>query len=156
MNKEEKFLLLVGLIFVGIFSIYGFFLLEDAFAQEEFADDIVDQVTEGVEEGIKSIIIPDNNIIDTDQKEVDDLAESTSAWLESFFDFGKKTHAVTEDAMAVGAPSWIDPILISFIAGAVVILVMWRVFKKVGIHIAIAFGILAAIVVFLMLLDLNS
>jgi len=125
-------------------------------AQEEFADDIVDQVTEGIEEGIKSIVIPDDNLIDTDQEEVDNLAESTSAWLESFFDFGKKTHAVTEDAMAVGAPSWIDPILISFIAGAVVILVMWRVFKKVGIHIAIAFGILAAIVVFLMLLDLNS
>ncbi len=141
---------------IGVILISTLFLVTNVYAQEEFADDIVDQVTEGVEEGIKSIVIPDDNIIDTDQQEVDDLAESTSAWLESFFDFGKKTHAVTEDAMTVAAPEWIDSILISFIAGAVVILVMWRVFKKVGIHIAIAFGILAAIVVFLMLLDLNS
>ncbi len=141
---------------IGVILISTLFLVTNVYAQEEFADDIVDQVTEGVEEGIKSIVIPDDNIIDTDQQEVDDLAESTSAWLESFFDFGKKTHAVTEDAMKVAAPAWIDSIIISFIAGAVVILVMWRVFKKVGIHIAIAFGILAAIVVFLMLLDLNS
>jgi len=139
---------------LGILGILG----NPIYAQEygEFGNDIMDQLTEGVETGIKSIDIPDDNIIETNQEEVDSLARSFSEWISSFYDFGKKTHSVTEDAMAVVAPSWIDGIIISIIAGAVVILIMWKVFKRVGIHLAIAFGILAAVIVFLMLLDLNS
>jgi len=123
---------------------------------EEFADEFMDQLTEGAEEGISSIIIPDENLIDTNQEEVDDLAKSFSEWISSFYDFGKKTHAVTEDAMSVAAPSWVDQIIISIVAGAVVVFIMWRVAKKVGIHIVIGMGALAAVIVFLMLLDINS
>jgi len=122
----------------------------------DIADQMVGQLTEGIETGISSIQIPDENLIDTDQSEVDSLAHSTSEWIESLLDFGKKTHHVTEDAMSVASPSWVSPIIIAFVAGAVVIFIMWKVVKRVGIHLAIGFGFLAAVIVFLMLLDLNS
>jgi hypothetical protein len=147
----------------ALLGILGLFLISPAYAQyggeevgEEFADDVMDQLTSGVETGISSIDVPPNNPIETTNQEVDDLAHSTSEWIEALFNFGKKTHSVTEDAMAVAAPSWIDPIIIAVIAGAVVVFVMWKVVKKVGIHMAIGFGFLAAVIVFLMLLDLNS
>jgi len=142
---------------LGILGILGLFLISPAYAQYgEMADEAMDTISEGVETGISSIDVPEDNLIDTDQEEVDALARSTAEWLESFFDFGKKTHSVTEDAMAVAAPSWIDPFIIALIAGAVVVLIMWKIFKRVGIHLAIGMGILAAVIVFLMLLDLNS
>jgi len=124
--------------------------------EEEFVDEVIDQMSEGIESGISSINVPDQNIIDTDQEEVDELAHSTSEWLKSLLDFGKKTHSLTEDAMSVAAPSWVDPIIIAVVAGAVVVFIMWKVVKKVGIHLAIGMGFLAAVIVFLMLLDLNS
>lgn len=143
---------------IAILGILGILGMNPIYAQEfdQYGNEIVDQLTEGVETGIKSIDIPNENIIDTNQEEVDNLAHSFSEWISSFYDFGKKTHSVTEDAMAVVAPSWIDGIIISIIAGAVVVIIMWKVFKRVGIHLAIGFGILAAVIVFLMLLDLNS
>lgn len=145
---------------LGILGILGIFSISPVYAQyggeEEIADEIFDQMTEGVETGISSINVPNQNIIDTDQEEVDDLAHSTSEWLKSLLDFGKKTHSVTEDAMSVAAPSWVDPIIIAVVAGAVVVFIMWKVVKKVGIHLAIGMGFLAAVIVFLMLLDLNS
>lgn len=141
---------------IAILGILGILGMNPIYAQIEYGNEIMDQLTEGVETGIKSIDIPDDNIIETNQEEVDNLARSFSEWLSSFYDFGKKTHSVTEDAMTVVAPSWIDGIIISIIAGAVVVLIMWKVFKRVGIHLAIGFGILAAVIVFLMLLDLNS
>ena len=142
---------------LGILGILGLFLISPAYAQYgEMADEAMDVITEGVEKGISSIDVPQNNLIDTDQEEVDALAQSTSEWLKAFLDFGKKTHSVTEDAMAVAAPSWIDPFIIALIAGAVVVIIMWKIFKRVGIHLALGFGILAAVIVFLMLLDLNS
>lgn len=146
---------------ITILGILGVLGMNPIYAQEsqeysEFGNEIMDQLTEGVEIGIKSIDIPDDNIIDTNQEEVDSLANSFSEWISSFYDFGKKTHSVTEDAMAVVAPSWVDGIIISIIAGAVVVIIMWKVFKRVGIHLAIGFGILASVIVFLMLLDLNS
>ena len=147
----------------ALLGILGLFLISPAYAQyggeeidEEFADDIMDQLTSGIESGISSINVPSNNPIETTNEEVGDLAQSTSEWIEALFNFGKKTHSVTEDAMAVAAPAWIDPIIIAVIAGAVVVFVMWKVVKKVGIHMAIGFGFLAAVIVFLMLLDLNS
>ncbi len=143
---------------ITILGILGILGMNPIYAQEfdQYGNEILDQLTEGVETGIKSIDIPNENIIDTNQEEVDNLAHSFSEWISSFYDFGKKTHSVTEDAMAVVAPSWIDGIIISIIAGAVVVIIMWKVFKRVGIHLAIGFGILAAVIVFLMLLDLNS
>jgi len=147
--RTSTIFLISSLILLG--SFFGI-----AYAQEEIADDIMDQLTGGIQEGIKSINVPNDNIIDTDQEEIDNLAKSSSEWLESFFDFGKKTHAVTQDAMAVAAPSWVDPLIIAIVAGAVVFFVMIRVAKKIGVHIAIAFGALAMVLVFLMLLDLNS
>jgi hypothetical protein len=145
---------------LGILGILGIFSISPVYAgyggEEEFADEIIDQAAEGIETGISSINVPNQNLIDTDQEEVDDLAHSTSEWLKSLLDFGKKTHSVTEDAMAVAAPSWVDPIIIAVVAGAVVVFIMWKVVKKVGIHLAIGMGFLAAVIVFLMLLDLNS
>ena len=144
----------------ALLGILGILTISPVYAQygeeEEFADEIIDQVSEGIETGISSIEVPNQNLIDTDQGEVDDLAHSTSEWLKSLLDFGKKTHHVTEDAMAVAAPSWVDPIIIAVVAGAVVVFIMWKVVKKVGIHLAIGMGFLAAVIVFLMLLDLNS
>jgi len=141
---------------LGILGVLGMIPISYAQDYGEIGNEFMDQLTEGVETGITSIDIPDENIIDTTQEEVDSLAQSFAEWINSFYDFGKKTHSVTEDAMAVVAPSWVDGIIISIIAGAVVVLIMWKVFKRVGIHLAIAFGILAAVIVFLMLLDLNS
>lgn len=141
---------------LGILGILGMIPISHAQDYGEIGNEFMDQLTEGVETGITSIDIPDDNIIDTTQEEVDSLAQSFAEWLGSFYDFGKKTHSVTEDAMAVVAPSWIDGIIISIIAGAVVVFIMWKVFKRVGIHLAIGFGVLAAVIVFLMLLDLNS
>ena len=161
-NKVWLFLIVKGFgsLFsvITILGILGILGINPIYAQEfdQYGNEIMDQLTEGVETGIKSIEVPNENIIDTNQEEVDNLAHSFSEWIGSFYDFGKKTHSVTEDAMAVVAPSWIDGIIISIIAGAVVVLIMWKVFKRVGIHLAIAFGILAAVIVFLMLLDLNS
>ncbi len=159
METSVRALALLGIL--GILGILGT-NFDLAYAQygngsvEDIADQMVGQVTEGIETGISSIEIPDENLIDTDQSEVDNLARSTSEWLEAFFNFGKKTHTVTEDAMAVASPSWVDPIIIAFVAGAVVVFIMWKIFKRVGIHMAIGFGFLAAVIVFLMLLDLNS
>jgi len=143
---------------LGILGVLGMIPISYAQDQDygEIGNEFMDQLTEGVETGISSIDIPDDNLIETNQEEVNNLARSFSEWISSFYDFGKKTHSVTEDAMAVVAPSWVDGIIISIIAGAVVVLIMWKVFKRVGIHLAIAFGILAAVIVFLMLLDLNS
>ena len=140
---------------IGILGVLGVGSIS-AFAQLQYADEMIDQLSEGAETGISSIVIPDDNLIDTNQEEVDDLAKSFSEWIASFYDFGKKTHSVTEDAMSVAAPSWVDQIIISIVAGAVVVFIMWRVAKKVGIHIVIGMGFLAAVIVFLMLLDINS
>lgn len=166
MNQRFALVGLLGIL--GILGILGMISIP-AYAQitanttapyggsvGEIGTEVVGQITEGVEQGISSIDIPEDNLIDTSQEEVDELAKSTSAWIEAFFDFGKKTHSVTEDAMAVASPSWVDPIIISLVAGAVVVLIMWKIFKRVGIHLAIGFGILAAVIVFLMLLDINS
>jgi hypothetical protein len=146
-----------ALYILGILGILGMISISPAYAQyEEMGDQVMGQMKEGVETGISSIEVPEDNLIDTNQEEVDSLAHSLSEWLESLFNFGRKTHHVTEDAMAVAAPSWVDPIIIALVAGAVVVFIMWKVIKKVGIHLAIGMGFLAAVIVFLMLLDLNS
>ena len=149
MMRTSVIFLISSLILLG--SFFGV-----ANAQEEFIDDLLDQGTNAIKDGISSIDIPNDNIIDTNQEEVNNLGNSFSEWLSSLFDFGKKTHSLTEDAMEVVAPPWVDSIIISVIAGAVVVFIMIRLVKKIGIHIAIAFGALAAVVVFLMLLDVNS
>lgn len=151
---DQRFSVLIWLVF-SIFVIFAFVFTNYAFADEHYGDEIMDQVTKGVESGISSIEVPEDNIIDTNQEEIDNVARSFSEWLDSLFDFGKKTHHLTEDAMVVAAPSWVDRLLISLVAGAVVIFLLWRVTKKVGFHIMIAMGALAAVIVFLMLLDLN-
>ncbi len=131
-------------------------LFSNAYAQYDFVDDLVDQASEGIKSTIGSIEVTGNNPIDTNQEEVDNLANSASEWFKSLFDFGKKTHTVTEDTLSIVAPSWVAPIIIIAIAGGVVLLIIWKGIRKVGFHMFIALAILAAVIVFLMLLDLLS
>lgn len=153
MKTEDRIRIfyLSGAIFIALALLF-----QNAYAQYGFVDDIVNQTSESIESTIASIQVPENNPIDTNQEEVNNLAHSASEWIRSLFDFGKKSHAVTEDTLSVVAPSWVAPIIIIAIAGGVVLLIIIKGIKKVGLHLFIALAILAAVIVFLMLLDLLS
>lgn len=140
---------------VAIFAAL-FFIFQNAYAQYGMVDNLINQTSDGLKSTIGSIKVPGNNPIDTNQQEVDNLANSASEWLKSLFDFGKKSHTLTEDTLSIAAPSWVAPIIIIVIAGGVVILIIIKGIKRVGLHLFIALAILAAVIVFLMLLDLLS
>ena len=156
MRTEDKIrtFYLSGAIFLAISLLFS-----NAYAQAQydtFLDDMINQISDGIKSIIGSIEITGNNPIDTNQEEVDSLAHSASEWFKSLFDFGRKSHAVTEDTLSIVAPSWVAPIIIIAIAAGVVILVLIKGIKRVGLHLFIALAILAAVIVFLMLLDLLS
>lgn len=140
---------------VAIFAAL-FFIFQYAYAQYDIVDNLVNQTSEGIKSTIDSIQISGKNPIDTNQQEINNLANSASEWVRSLFDFGKKSHEVTVDTMTVLAPSWIAPIIIIVIAAGIVVFIVIKGIKKVGLHLFIALAILAAVIVFLMLLDLLS
>lgn len=153
MKDEHK--IRVFYLSVAIFAAL-FFIFQYAYAQYGIVDNLINETSEGLKSTIDSIKISGKNPIDTNQQEVINLANSASEWVKSLFDFGKKSHAVTVDTMSVLAPSWVAPIIIMVIAGGVVIFVVIKGIKRVGLHLFIALAILAAVIVFLMLLDLLS
>jgi len=148
---DTRVFYLSGTLFLLFLSLF-----QNAYAQYDFVDNFVNQISDGLKSTIESIKISGNNPIDTNQQEVNNLANSASEWVKSLFDFGKKSHTLTEDTLSIAAPSWVAPIIIIAIAGGVVLLIIIKGIKRVGLHLFIALAILAAVIVFLMLLDLLS
>jgi hypothetical protein len=141
---------------IGIFVLFSLFSTSYAQEYDDVLDGFVDQASKAIESIIGSIEVSGDNPIDTNQEEVDNLSHSASEWFKSLFDFGKKTHAVTEDTLSVVAPSWIAPVIILIISGGIVLLVMYKSMRRVGLHLILGIAILAGVIVFLMLLDILS
>ena len=147
-----------GLLVIILIVIFLFLIPNFAYGGygEINDEEIVDTLTESIESGIHSIEVPADNPLETTQEEVDDFGTAVSQWLESFVNFGKKTHRMTESGMALAAPSWFDALWIALIAGALVAFIMYRFAKKIGWHFVFAIAIIVTIVVFLILLDIYS
>lgn len=152
--NDKQFTIILTILFISF--IVGLITFSTAaYGESDYGDEIVDDISNQVKSGIKSIEIGENPV-GANQEEVNNVAESLSKWIKSLFSFGRDTHHLTEDVMLVVSPDFVPAIIIAVIAGGIILIIMIKTIKKVGLHLLIALSVLASVVVFLMLLDLLS